>query len=154
MAAAFVNPHKSSLGNMDANVLALLAYLATGIIGWIPYLGYVAWLVPLLIYFLEKQSWFVRFHAMQAFLLNIVNSLISFVLTVIVGGIITASAINNYENAMGAIATVAGITVFVTIISLVFTIFAIIALVNAYQYKVYKIPVIGGIAEKIAAGKG
>ncbi|NLF21130.1 MAG: hypothetical protein GX588_06935, partial [Clostridiaceae bacterium] len=42
-------PHKSSLGNLDANVLALLAYLAAVVVGWIPVLRYGAWLAPLVL---------------------------------------------------------------------------------------------------------
>ena len=154
MAATIVDPHKSSIGNLDANIVALLAYLAAGIIGWIPYIGYIAWLVPLLFYIMEKQSGFVRFHAMQAFLLNVVNAVIGFLLTIVIGGIFAASAANSYEGAMGAVAAVAAIAVIVMIVSLILTIFAVIALVNAYQYKIYKIPVIGSIAERISARKG
>jgi uncharacterized membrane protein len=153
MTAVIVEPHKSSIGNMDANVMALLAYLAAAIIGWIPFLGYIAWLVPLLFYFMEKQSWFVRFHAMQAFLLNAVSAIVGFLLKVVIGGLIAAGAANSYESAMSALAVVAAVGVVVTIVSLVITIFAMIALVNAYQYKLYKVPVIGNIAEKIAVKK-
>jgi uncharacterized membrane protein len=153
MAALPVEPHKSSIGNLDANVVALLAYLAAGIIGWIPYIGYIAWAVPLVFFFMEKSSTFVKFHAMQAFVLNAISAIIGFLLTVIIGGVVGAAAINDLEGAMGALAAVAAIGVIVTIISLIFTIFAIIALVNAYKYKMYYIPLIGKLAEKFAGKK-
>ena len=54
MSATIVEPHKSSIGNLDANVMALLAYLATGILMYIPYIKYVAWLA--LVFFL-KTKW-------------------------------------------------------------------------------------------------
>ena len=73
-------PHRSSLGGLDANIMALLCYLVTFVGGLIPVVKYVAWLLPLVIVFLEKESGLVKFHAMQAFVLN----LISFVVTVLI----------------------------------------------------------------------
>ena len=67
-----VNPHRSSLG-MDAHVMALLCYLAAFVLAWIPYIQYVAPLAPLIIFFIEKESPFVKFHAIQAFILVLIN---------------------------------------------------------------------------------
>lgn len=152
MPATIVEPHKSSIGNLDANIMALLAYLATGILMFIPIINYVAWLAPLVLFLMEKQSGFVRFHAMQAFILNIIN----FLLTTLLGGIILASINAAYARALASgdfgasLAGAAIMTTILTIISLVIAVFAIIAMVNAYKYKLYKMPVIGALAAKFS----
>ena len=38
--------HKSSTG-MDANVFAMLVYIISIILGWIPYVYYAAWVFPM-----------------------------------------------------------------------------------------------------------
>ena len=138
--------------------MVLIAYLATGVLSFIPGIKYVAWLAPLVIFIMEKQSSFVRFHAMQAFIINAVN----FVISILIGGIIgagfaaalakaTLEGDGNAILAAGA-AGLAVATIF-TIISLIFAVFALIALINGYQYKLYKIPLIGNLAEKFSASK-
>lgn len=148
MTAAIVEPHKSSLGSMDANIMALIAYIGGAILSFIPYLGYVAWLVPLVIFFMEKNSTFVKFHAMQSFLLNVVGAVIAIILAIILG--ISAAAATTLDGAYAALGAVAIFGVIGTIVTLIILVFAIIALVNAYGYKLYKIPVIGNFAEKFA----
>ena len=152
MAVVSVEPHKSSLGDLDANIVALIAYVAAGVIGWIPYLKYVAWLAPLVIFFLEKKSGFVRFHAMQAFILNAISAVLSFLLVVVIGGIAMGS-MNTVGNVYAAAGTVLLLGTIATIIGVIITIFAIIALVNALQYKTYRIPVIGNLADKFSNKK-
>lgn len=146
-----VNPHKSSLG-MDANTMALISYIAAFVLSWIPIVKYIAWLAPLIIFFIEKQSPFVKFHAMQAFLLEAVVWIFQ-----VIFGIIIAVAWASYASSwysygsFGAslgIATV--LNVLLIIIGIVFTVFAIIALIKAGQYYEYKIPVIGNMAMKFS----
>ncbi len=48
--------HKSSIGDLNANVMAMLCYIASVVIMWIPVVRYVAWLVPLILFFMEKES--------------------------------------------------------------------------------------------------
>lgn len=138
-------PHKSSLSNLDANVLALLAYLAAVVVGWIPGLRYAAWLAPLVLFFLEKNSKFVRFHAMQAFVLQVISSAIAFLISIVLGGIIRAVVDNIYS-----LAIITGLTgLVVTLVSIAISVFAILAMVGAYNYKETHIPVVGGIAENL-----
>lgn len=138
-----VNPHRSSLG-MDANVMALICYLAAFVLAWIPIVQYVAWAAPLVIFFIEKESPFVKFHAIQALILEA----ISWVFTVIFGIIIAASW-RSYVYGYG-LAGVGILGVLGTIISIIITVFAIIAMVKAYGYFEYKIPVVGNLAEKFS----
>lgn len=143
-------PHKSSLGNIDANIMALLAYLATTVIGWIPGIRYVAWLAPLVLFFLEKDSRFIKFHSMQAFLLQAVGSIINFILSVIIGGLLS-TMLFNYSN-VGAVRLGAFgvISIIGLLVSIAITVFAVIAMIGAYQYKETHIPLIGSLAEKFS----
>jgi uncharacterized membrane protein len=156
MSAEIYGPHKSSIGGMDANVMALIAYIGASVLSWIPGVKYVAWLFPLFLFFFEKNSVFVKFHAMQAFLLNAIGAVLAFLVSVVIGGIVLASinastSLNSYTAALGA-AGVIGF--FATIIGLIILVFSIIALVSAYQYKLYKAPVLGNFAEKLAMKTG
>ena len=149
-------PHKSSIGNMDANVMALLTYVSAIILSFIPFVQYVSWLLPLIFFYMEKNSTLVKFHALQAFALFLVSAIIDVIINVIVAiaGASTAAAIasdpydlNSY---FGAWAGVAAASVIVGIIGLVFLIFGIIAMVRAFKYEEYAMPVFGKLAAKFA----
>ena len=142
-----LEPHKSSLG-MDANILALLVYLATGVLSWIPGVKYVAWLAPLVLFLIEKDSMFVKFHALQAFVLNLFGAVIGFVVAIIFGGIVAAMVLNPLGG-WGAAAFLTGlIGVLTIVISIAITVFTIIAMVKAYGYTEYQIPLLGKLAKK------
>ena len=144
------NPHKSSLG-MDANLLAMLAYLVTGIFAWLPGIRYFAWAAPLILFFIEKDSSFVRFHAMQAFILNVIGALLAFILNVVVYGIFAAGMYTTDYNAWSASLGALGvISIIAGVICIIISVFAIIALVKAYGYREYQIPLVGNFAEKFA----
>lgn len=139
-----VEPHKSSIGGMDANVMAIISYLASIILSFIPYISYVAWLAPLVFYILEKGSSFVKFHAMQGFILNLLGMLIILVITIIFN-IIIGSMIYNWYAIIRMTQALGTITL---IISIVFAVFNIIALIKAYKYEEYEIPVVGKFARR------
>ncbi len=146
-----VEPHQSSLG-MEANIAVLIAYLGGVVISWIPYAGYVAFLVPLLIFILEKESGFVRFHAMQSFALNILGLILRLLIQLVIMVVTPALLYSSPGAALGIIGAVGFIG---TILSLAILVLAIIAVVNGFQYKEYKLPVLGDLAAKMAvAGEG
>jgi uncharacterized membrane protein len=129
-----VQASKSSTG-LDENVAALLSYIFTVITG-------------LVFFLIEKSSRLVRFHAMQAILLGavwivllIVLSIVSFVLTLIVGQF------------SGLLATLISLVLwllyFVVWIALV--IGWIFCLIKAYQGQYFKLPILGNFAEKFSA---
>ncbi len=147
-----VEPHKSSTG-MDANLWAMLVYIITIILGWIPYLQYVAWLFPLIIYLTEKDSAFVKFHATQALAVYVINAIISIILGIIgfavaMSWAVTAATSLNWGGALGGTVALGVFSVIGVIITLILMIFSIIALIKAYQYEEYRIPIAGGLAEK------
>ncbi|CAD5244205.1 DUF4870 domain-containing protein [Thermococcus camini] len=105
-------PKKTSLG-MDENLEGLLAYLA-----W--------WITGIIFLVLEKESDFVRFHAMQSTITFIGITVLQVILSLIpyIGGIL---------------AWLLGIIGFVL---------WILGMVKAYQGERYKFPVVGNLAEE------
>lgn len=142
-------PHTSSIGNLNANVAALLSYVGSVVISWIPGVRYAAWLVPLAFFLLEKQSKFVKFHAMQSFLLHLVSAVLTLIVTLVSSAVWGLStSLSTYYYAAG----MAGIFGVITlVISLVILVFAVIAMVGAYQYKETHIPLLGTLAARLAA---
>ena len=149
-------PHASSIGNVNANVMALICYLASIPLSWIPIVRYAAWLAPLVLFLLEKQSGFVRFHAMQSFLLNVISAVLGILVSVVLAGILgfNALSVSGYYAGYYAAAWAAGIIgLLTTVISLVILVFSVIAMIGAYRYKETHIPILGDLAEKIAMKK-
>ena len=136
-------PHKSSIGNLDANLMALIAYLGGAVLGFIPGVKYVAFLVPIIIFIIEKESKFVKFHAMQSILLSAVGVVISIILGIIIGIVFATGS-------YGALAVLSILSIITWLIVIVLFVFFIIAAVKSYKYEIYKLPLIGNWAEKIA----
>lgn len=97
---------KSSTG-MQPNVAGLLCYLA-------------GWITGLIFYLIEKESKFVRFHAMQSIIVSVSCIVLMFV-----------PIVNLF-------------------IALAYFILWIVLMVTAFQGKKIKIPLAGNIAEKNA----
>ena len=136
-------PHKSSMGGVDGNFMALLVYLAPVILGFIPVVRYVAWAAPLVFFFLEKNSLLVKFHAMQALAVQIVSTLISIITGAVTGAALGVSFIGGAFAAAGIVGIFA---VVMGIFSLVLLVCEIIAMYKAYHYIEYRIPVAGKLA--------
>ncbi len=148
-----LKPHKSSIGDLDANLVALLAYLVATIVGWIPIVRYVSWLAPLILFYMEVKSPLVKFHAMQAFVLNVGFAVLYFLISVVVGGLLGIGSITTVTAI--AAAGIAGIIGLITIlISLVVLALTIYAMLGAYTYKETHIPIIGDLADKLILSLG
>lgn len=143
-----IQPHKSTIVDLQANIMALLCYIISAVLSFIPGISYVAWLAPLVIFFLEKESHFIKFHAMQAFVLNVIGAVLGFLVTVVLGGIFAVSLFNPYSS-VAAFGFVGIIGILSGAISLIVLVLAIIAMIKAYKYFEYGIPVIGGLTVKI-----
>jgi uncharacterized membrane protein len=127
-----IQPHKSSIGDLQANIMALISYFIGSVLVFIPGIMYLAWLAPLVIFFLEKESRFVKFHAMQAFLLDAVGVLLGLLLTLLIGGI-------SYE-------TFALITTLAALVSVTILGLAVYSMYQAYKYVEFSIPIIGKLS--------
>lgn len=126
--------HRSSLG-IDANIVAGLIYIIPGLIGLLweglsPY----TFIFPILLYFFEKKSDLVRFHALQYLTLSLANNLINVILYF--GSLKSATFL------MIAYYLESGIL-------FMFLGFLIHALVKAFCWRSWRVPFIGALVSKI-----
>ncbi len=140
-------PHKSSIGDIDANIMALIAYGAAIIVIFIPGIKFIAWLVPIIIYILEKESVFVKFHAMQAFIINIVGIILEIIISIVIGGSFGFLFFKPLSYGVWGAIILSGILM--GIVSILVTIFEIISMVKAYHYEEYEMPIIGRWTRKV-----
>lgn len=108
------NVKKTSLG-MDENIEAALSY----------FLGFIT---GILFFVLEKDSKFVKFHAMQSIAVFVALFVINIVLTITIVGI-----------------------VLLPLVSILAFILWIVLMYKAYKGEKYKLPVVGDFAEKQVA---
>lgn len=116
---------ETSSTGLQANIASLLCYI------FIP-------VTSIIFYVLEKNSRLVRFHAMQSLLYGVAMFVLFFAFNIFVIGISYVSGI------LGGIFGLLGL-----ILWLGFLIGWILLLVKAYQGQMFKLPVIGNIAEGI-----
>jgi len=157
MKTTVIKPHKSSLG-LDANVLSGLMYLAPFFIWIIPLVGYVAWVIPIVIFFLEKDSKFVKFHAAIDIVIMIISVIVGIIFSIFIWAATPRiprdieGAINFYI--MGGASANLGLIAFLGAISLIWSLL-ILALViylaiMAFTYKQVELPFIGPLAVKLS----
>ena len=149
MKTTVIKPHKSSIGGMEANILALLMLIGLAAFSWIPYVGYASWAIPLVIFFIEKKSKFVKFYAATAIGLSIIGAVISVVFAIIIFALTprTYQSIINYAMGRGW----GAITFFTTlalIVSIAFLALYIFLIIMAASYKQIELPLIGPLALK------
>jgi uncharacterized membrane protein len=111
---------KSSLG-LNENVAGLLCYIA-------------GWVTGLIFYLLEKDSKFVKFHAMQSMITFLSISIIQIVLK-IPEGVLGLIGLGFIFSIIGGLLWIIGVIAW------------IVGMVGAYQGKMVKFPVIGDISE-------
>jgi uncharacterized membrane protein len=106
---------KSSTG-LEENIAGLLCYILT-------------WLSGLVFFLIEKDSKFVKFHAMQSIITFVALIVIMWIANVIplIGGVIAG------------------------LVGLLMLVLWIILMIKAYQGEKFKLPVIGDLAEKWSA---
>lgn len=113
---------KTSLG-LEENIEGALCYV-------------LGWVTGLIFYLLEKENKFVRFHAMQSMLLFFPLWILSFIF----GGGLFFGVHFWY---------VFPIFVWISwLIWIIMLILWIVLIIKAYQHEMYKLPIIGDIAEK------
>ena len=121
---------KSAIG-MDANITALI--------------GYPIGILALVLIFIEKDNKFVRFHALQSVLWS-VGVTIGIVVVAVVGMILALviSAVS------GTVATLVGFLMMLVYLVLFLVLFGgmIFAAYKAYSGEMFKLPLVGGMAEK------
>lgn len=68
--------HKSSIFDLNASLVAIAVYFLSTLLGYLPFINYVAWLAPLVVFFWEKKSFLVKRHALLAFFLQICEAIV------------------------------------------------------------------------------
>ena len=121
------SPHQSSIANMDANIMAVLTYILPIIAANLPIVWGIAWILPVAIFFMEKNSNLVKFHAMQSVALHVVRVVVLSIL--------------------GIIPLLGGLVGF--IVGIAFILLAIIAIVGAFSYEEFRIPFIGDFVARL-----
>src|SRR6185369_15188355 len=119
---------KSALG-LDGNVTALI--------------GYIIGIVALVLIFIEKDNKFVRFHAFQAVFLFV--AYIACIIVMVIVGVV-AAVIGAASSTLG---TILGLLVMLLWLVVVvgFLGALIFAAIKAYGGNMFKLPIIGGLAE-------
>ena len=146
-------PSRSKLGDMEAKWAVLISYLGMGILGMISGASYVAWIVPLVIYLVDKENKFIAFHAMQALLLGVFVTIVNIILAIIIAvsfvGAVAGAAMLNPFAATAGFGAIIITGIIAVVIGILVLIGAIIALVKGMKYEIYQIPIVGKLAEKI-----
>ena len=116
--------------------------LVPGIAGLLCYLfGWISGLVFLVI---EKENHTVRFHAIQSIFFNIGISIIYLTLSILTGILITVTS--GLPGAANMIFILLQILFF--IFTIIFFVIWIMLMVRAYRGEIWKLPLIGDIAEQ------
>jgi len=146
-------PSTSKMGGMDAKYAILIAYLGSIVLGFIPGVQYVAWLVPLVVFFVDKENKFIAFHAMQSFLLGVFAGIIYIILAIIAfasaASAVTSAAILSGVGFGAGVAGIIIVGVITAIVGIFVLVMLILATVHGYKYEIYEIPLVGKLAEKI-----
>jgi uncharacterized membrane protein len=132
---------KTQVLGLSYNIAGMLCYLPTCLC-CINLISSILWLVTE-----PKQNRFVRFHAMQGLLLFGVGFLIGIIFNILGVGAQFGARVGTGSDAAGAGAGML-ITLVSWAISAVLFILHIVAAIKASQGQMWKLPVIGDIAEK------
>lgn len=119
-------------------------------------LSYLVPVLGLIFFLMEKSNRFLRFHAAQAFLLQVVSFIIwipvSILVTVLSTPAYTVDPTTGAVSYSGAAAGLGCIGCLTPLLGLAIFVVWVIGLINAFQGKYFKMPIIGGIAENMAGG--
>ena len=126
---------KSALG-LDGNVAAAL--------------GYPIGIIAIISLIMEKENRFVKFHALQSILLHVaaIVVMIAFWIlsaVVFVGGVAASAATNS--GAIGGLASML-IGLCWLLVVVLYLLALILSAVKSYQGAMFKLPILGGMAEK------
>jgi uncharacterized membrane protein len=141
---------KSSVFNIDANLLLIGMNTITLILYLLPGARYFAWGIPMLVYLLENKNEFIRKQAVQSIMLFMIGSLFSiiiYLLRISVGFTGYFQYING--NLTGINSFLLGIVSILYLMGsvIIFT-FAIIDMIRVYNYYDYSIPFLEKYTDK------
>ena len=137
--------NKSSISGIDANIIVLIGYLGGLFLTWIININYFAWILPLIIYIIEKKSEFVKDQMAQATILYILVSIITLIFNLI-WIIMFPTSYNiglNLNNFSGSTLVVSTMNILSVTITILITLVVVITSMKTWYYENYKMPIIG-----------
>ncbi len=128
---------KSALG-LDANLVALLCYIGNFVCS----LGLILSIITVVT---DKTNKLARFHAFQSILLSVFGLVLGVVYAIVgaVGGVI--------DQQIGFPVLSLGLLAIVAILGLALFIGMIMAAIKGFQGQVFKLPIIGNMADKFSS---
>lgn len=147
-----VKTTKSSIINIPANKMSALVFAVPAAFAWIPVVGYFAWIIPMVVFLMEKNSAFVRFCAAEAFCIGIVRLVFDVVFdgirNVALRTVMLYGSNPDFVNFWGSLSS-PGHEAFVirNIIAFAISALSITAAVLASNKKLLRMPIIGEIAD-------
>ena len=143
MKTTIIEPHKSSIG-LGANFTSLIILAAMATTAWISFIGWFAWIVPLVFYFIEKESKFVKFQSIQALFIGV-----AWAVTQLFIWIIRPRHFYSMYYTPGRIVGMGSFwSIISTLVNVAFVLLIVYLVISAYNYKKVELPVIGPIADK------
>ena len=133
---------KSALG-LDGNLAAAI--------------GYPIGILAIICLIMEKENRFVKFHALQSILLHVAMMIVGIGLAIvfmIIGIVLGVAAAAANSSAGGGLAGIFGLLSFLIwiLILVAYVGGLIMAAVKAYNGLMYKLPIVGNLAEKWTSG--
>ena len=130
---------KSALGGIDGNVAAAI--------------GYPIGIIAIICLIMDKENRFVKFHALQSILLHVSIMVVGFaigILLFIIGIILGVAAGASGSSAAGGLVGIFSLLSFLLWIAILVAYIGglIMAAVKAYGGDMFKLPIIGNMAEK------
>ena len=153
-------PRESTFG-VNENTAAVLTLAGTGVLLLVPKLCWLAWILPLVVLIVERQSFYVKkcaAHGLAATLVAMAFMALCSTLFVVSGTMTAGNLItvltqsgdkSDWPAIIGALLlTVTGI-LFILIVRIVFVVFLGIAAYKAWQYGYINIPIASALVRKI-----
>lgn len=136
--------NKSSILGIEGNVIVLVGYLGGLFLSWIIGINYFAWLLPLILYIIEKKNEFIKEQMAQATVLYIFVSIIMLVFNLIWIIMFPESYKLglNLENFSGSTLIVSTMNILSVTIAIIITFIVINTSMKTWYYENYKIPII------------
>ena len=136
--------NKSSILGIEGNVIVLVGYLGGLFLSWIIGINYFAWLLPLILYIIEKKNEFIKEQMAQATILYIFVSIIMLIFNLIWIVMFPESYKLglNLENFSGSTLIVSTMNILSVTIAIIITLIVINTSMKTWYYENYKIPII------------
>lgn len=136
--------NKSSILGIEGNVIVLVGYLGGLFLSWIIGINYFAWLLPLILYMIEKKNEFIKEQMAQATILYIFVSIIILIFNLIWIVMFPESYKLglNLENFSGSTLIVSTMNILSVTITIIITLIVINTSMKTWYYENYKISII------------